>query len=344
MGRKPREMRLLFVRRSSGSPRGGEHVPDPGRWTALGLCLSSYAGAGPDPDNAPRIYHKARNFRIPFNLNASGKDRIKELHLLVSEDYGYHWRVNSKTYPEQPVFTFRSSHDGEYWFAVQTRTVDGSRYRLRSRSRPIQAEHESRGRHVSAVAQRARAGARRGSLATVRWEVKDENVNLKSLVLEYQTEGANSWRRGADQHAQADRQPFRWDAGTAESLKVRASVSDHAGNVSRGVPRPCPEGTASPPDLASGARGTLAIRRQSLGYPMRAARRSRPGRVSHPSRTARPQLAVQESRGLPGQARPSRSRLDHGCQPRRENGRSAEPGPRIGQKSRARASGARSAA
>ena len=35
---------------------------------------------------------------------------------------------------------------------------------------------------------------RRGSLASVRWEVKDENLNLKSLVLEYQVEGAT---RGA---------------------------------------------------------------------------------------------------------------------------------------------------
>ena len=32
-------------------------------------------------------------------------------------------------------------------------------------------------------------GERRGSLATVRWEAKDENLDLKSLVLEYQVGG-----------------------------------------------------------------------------------------------------------------------------------------------------------
>ncbi len=60
---------------------------------------------------------------------------------------------------------------------------------------------------------------RRGSTASVRWEVKDENLDLKSLVVEYQVEGAGSWRRvpigrpkliGGQQ----------WDAGTAEALKV----------------------------------------------------------------------------------------------------------------------------
>ena len=77
------------------------------------------------------IYHKGRNFRIPFNLNAEGRDRVKELHLLVSEDQGYHWRPVSKTFPDHPTFTFRSSHDGEYWFAVQTLTTT-ARFRPRS--------------------------------------------------------------------------------------------------------------------------------------------------------------------------------------------------------------------
>src|SRR5258708_39979580 len=68
---------------------------------------------------------------------------------------------------------------------------------------------------------------RRGSVASVRWEVKDENLDLKSLVLEYQAEGASSWRQ-----VPIDRLKLiggqRWDAGTAESLKVRAQVSDRA--------------------------------------------------------------------------------------------------------------------
>ena len=95
---------------------------------SVAVVSGTDAWAGPDSpraDATPRtIYHKGRNFRIPFNLSTEGRDRVKELHLLVSEDQGYRWRPVSKTFPDRPTFTFRSAHDGEYWFAVQTITVD----------------------------------------------------------------------------------------------------------------------------------------------------------------------------------------------------------------------------
>src|SRR5271157_4585225 len=90
---------------------------------------------------------------------------------------------------------------------------------------------------------------RRGSLAGVRWEVKDEHLDLKTLLLEYQVEGAKEWRKvpirrlsllGAQ----------RWDAGTADSLRVRASVADKAGNVAD-AEIVLPEGTAGDPDFAA---------------------------------------------------------------------------------------------
>ena len=191
------------------------------------------APASSESSGTPRIFHKGRNFRIPFNLNAEGRDRVKELHLLVSEDSGYHWAAKSKTFPDHPTFTFRSAHDGEYWFAVQTRTIDGKV------SPTLDATIEP---NLKVVVDSfppsllLEPDGRRGSLASVRWEVKDENLDLKSLVLEYQVEGAGAWRRvpirgrkliGGQQ----------WDAGTAEALKVRASVADKAGNVTEALDR-----------------------------------------------------------------------------------------------------------
>ncbi len=248
MGRTPRGMRLLLVRRSSLAVAGSLSLVL--AWTVLALGVSTTARAAPDSDSAPRIYHKARNFRIPFNLNSSGRDRIKELHLLVSEDYGYHWRVNSKTFPDHPVFTFRSSHDGEYWFAVQTRTIDGKvSPSLESTIQPNQKVVVDTF-PPSIVLE---PGERRGSLATVRWEVKDENLNLKSLVLEYQAEGSSVWRKVPISSPKLNGSR-RWDAGTAEALKVRASVADRAGNVAEAFVD-LPEGTGSPPDLASPPQG-----------------------------------------------------------------------------------------
>src|SRR5438270_260896 len=77
---------------------------------------------------------------------------------------------------------------------------------------------------------RALAGmGRRGSRASVRWEVRDDNLDMKSLVIEYQPRGGREWRQVPGLRyaliGAAD-----WDAGTADPLRVRASVDDKAGN------------------------------------------------------------------------------------------------------------------
>jgi len=217
---------------------------------SVALVLSSLAIAGPTAStptsDVPRIYHKGRNFRIPFNLNAESRERIKEFHLLVSEDQGYHWRRSSKTYPDQPSFSVRTSHDGEYWFAVQTITVDG-KY-----SPKLDDTVEPNMKVIVDTFPPSlllEPDARRGSTASVRWDVKDENLDLKSLILEYQVEGAGSWRRVPIKKPRLFGSQS-WDAGTAEALKVRASVADKAGNVSEAA-IDLPEGTASQPELAS---------------------------------------------------------------------------------------------
>ena len=219
-------------------------------WVALSLPPAGTARGADNNDQAPRIYHKVRNFRIPFNLNPGTKDKIKELHLLVSEDYGYHWERKSKTFPNHPTFTFRASHDGEFWFAVQTLTNDGKV------SPTLDSTIEPNMKVIVdsfPPSLLLEPDQRRGSIASVRWEVKDEHLDLKSLVLEYQVEGANSWRKVPISKAKL-MGGQRWDAGTAEALKVRASVADRAGNVTEAF-IDLPEGTGSQPDLASMSQG-----------------------------------------------------------------------------------------
>ena len=227
----------------------------------LGLFIASVAvvsrtdaWAGPDSpraDATPRtIYHKGRNFRIPFNLSTEGRDRVKELHLLVSEDQGYRWRPVSKTFPDRPTFTFRSAHDGEYWFAVQTVTVD------KKVSPALDATVEPNLKVIVDTFPPTLLldpDGRRGSLASVRWEAKDENLDLKSLVVEYQVEGVGVWRRVPIKRPKLIGGQ-QWDAGTAEAIKVRASVADKAGNVAEATIE-LPEGTASPGDLVTADPG-----------------------------------------------------------------------------------------
>jgi len=217
---------------------------------SVSLLLSSLATAGPtsstSTSDVPRIYHKGRNFRIPFNLNAESRERIKEFHLLVSEDQGYHWRRSSKTYPDHPSFSVRTSHDGEYWFAVQTVTNDG-KY-----SPNLDATVEPNMKVIVDTFPPSlllEPDERRGSMASVRWDVKDENLDLKSLILEYQVEGAASWRRVPIKKPRLIGSQS-WDAGTAEALKVRASIADRAGNVTEAT-IDLSEGAATQPELVS---------------------------------------------------------------------------------------------
>jgi hypothetical protein len=194
----------------------------------------------------PLIYQKKRSFRIPFQIDAEGRARLKEVQLWVSEDSGFHWEPRSRTTPDLGKFTFRTSHDGEFWFATRTLTVDDVY------SPPMNQTVEPSMKVVVDTVPPSlvlEPDGRRGSLASVRWEMKDENLDLKSFVMEYQVEGARSWRKVPVRRVSL-LGAQRWEAGTADSLRVRASVADKAGNVTE-TEIVLPEGTAGGPDFAA---------------------------------------------------------------------------------------------
>lgn len=252
------------MRRAHRTPKRGGHVTPRwgrerptagiGRGLALALALAvvapgptatSAAPASRSP-KATTVYHKSRNFRIPFNIDPADRPRLKEVQLWVSEDSGSHWEPRSRTTPDRPSFTFRSARDGEYWFAV--RTMD-------SRGQLFPGADEAVEPSMKVVVDTnppslvIESDGRRGSFAAVRWEVRDANLDLKSLVLEYQVEGGRDWR------TLPIRRPAligseSWDAGTAEPLKVRASVGDKAGNVTEAFLN-LGEGTPTNPGAAS---------------------------------------------------------------------------------------------
>ena len=223
---------------------------------AAGLASGALAAEPPARSpggKIPLIYQKKRSFRIPFHIDAEGRARLKEIQLWVSEDSGFHWEPKSKTTPDLGKFTFRTSHDGEFWFATRTLTVEDEY------SPPMNQTVEPSMKVVVDTIPPSillDPDGRRGSLASVRWEVKDEHLDLKTLLLEYQVDGAKEWRQVPI------RRPSllgtqRWDAGTADSLRVRASVADKAGNVAD-AEIVMPEGTAGDPDFAAADAETSA--------------------------------------------------------------------------------------
>ena len=209
--------------------------------------VRGHAAVGPrgTTGRVPLIYQNRRSFRIPFQVDAEGLARLKEVQLWVSEDFGYHWEPRSRTTPDLGKFTFRAGQDGEYWFATRTVTVDG-----RFAPPMDQTVEPSMKVVVDTVPPSLvlEPDGRRGSVAAVRWEVRDEHLDLSTLVLEYQVDGAREWRKVPIRRL-ALLGSQSWDAGTADALRVRASVSDKAGNSSE-AEIVLPEGAAGPLDFA----------------------------------------------------------------------------------------------
>lgn len=203
---------------------------------AIGLFAPGLAYAQPEgPSDARRnaatggprpIFFKSRAFRIPFNIASEDLKRLREVQLWYSDDQGRHWSYWGRTLPDQPSFTFRTKADGEYWFAVRTQDTKGRLFPTDEREvEPIMKVIID----TTPPTLTLEPQSRRGGVAAVRFEVADEHLDLNSLAIEYQAEGASTWRRVPGVR------PARigvasWDAGTADVLHVRATVADRAGN------------------------------------------------------------------------------------------------------------------
>ena len=148
------------------------------------------------------------------------------MQLWVSEDSGDSWKAVSRTTPDHPAFTFRAARDDEYWFAVRTLDTKGRLYPGEDEAVEPSMKVIIDTKPPTLVLE---PDGRRGSTAAVRWEAQDEHLDLSTLVLEYQVEGAREWRQVPIRRPALIGKES-WDAGTAEPLKVRATIADKAGN------------------------------------------------------------------------------------------------------------------
>lgn len=225
---------------------------------ALSLALAALGGPTARPSaaagaeagaEAPRIkpiYHKDRSFGIPFEIDEPRRRQLKEVQLWVSDDSGFNWSAASKTSPEQGKFTFRARRDGEYWFATRALSTDG-RYSP-PEDQPVRPSMIVIIDTVppSLILEPDR---RRGGVVGARWEVRDENLDLETLTLEYQVVGTNEWRR-VPLNRPALLGTQSWNVNTVDAVRVRASVADRAGNVAT-AELVLAEGAAAAPDMAS---------------------------------------------------------------------------------------------
>ena len=221
-----------------------------GRTMAMGLGLGLAACLVASADSPPKsqlLWEHSRAFRIPVTVPEESRKQIREMILWSSDDAGYAWKKATQTTPDAPEFAFRAPRDGEYWFAVQTLDTNGKFYpNGDTPPEPMLRVIVDSVRPTVVLEPQGR----RGTVAGVRWEVEDDHLLLSSLALEYQSEGARDWRQVP--LAPGDLALIgakSWDTGTGDTVKVRLTVRDRAGN-SRSAEQVLADGLADNPDLA----------------------------------------------------------------------------------------------
>jgi hypothetical protein len=187
------------------------------------LFLSPCLAQPSDPNRVPTYYSHDAGFSIPFQTEAS--TRIRRVQMYVSEDLGRTWQLTAEAQPGERSFNFQSRHDGWYWFTV--RTIDNE-----DKAYPASMDLAQPKLKVCVDTQRPvvqlRAGSVQGSNAAVEWDVRDDNLDLSSLRLDYRLPNGAWQALTVQQTATGQR---GWNPATNAALEVRLQVRDYAGNL-----------------------------------------------------------------------------------------------------------------
>jgi hypothetical protein len=205
-------------------------------------------------------YTRFSVFRIPFQTE-SGERRIKQIHLLVSNDLGQTWQTVTTVGPEQRHFDYPAQRDGLYWFAVRTTDIDG-------RDFPAANDAVRPGLKVvvdtKPPAVRLRGVSPREGQIGVEWEVRDENLDAGSLRLDYHLVGSTEWLPlGGDLPALGQRY---WRPATNGAVEVRLRARDLADNWNEDKVTLTPDGSSAASAGAGNAEPSSPV---SPGTPVR---------------------------------------------------------------------------
>jgi hypothetical protein len=222
-------------------------------WFAVLPCifLPLTAGYGQPPANRI-IYSRQSAFRIPFETD--GDRRLQEVQLYVSEDQGQTWQQKATAPPEQHGFYFRADHDGLYGFAV--RTVDYSRRANPPTMQGVRPQLEVFVDTQVPIVTLRQVPAADGAVA-VEWDIREDNLDLSSFLLEYHVPGGGDWIPLAVEAAATGQRS--WNPSVAGPVDVRLRVRDLAKNEGEAMLKLTPGAGGSRPssnftDQGSGSR------------------------------------------------------------------------------------------
>lgn len=171
------------------------------------------------------FYTREKSFQIPFHLDP-GETRVRDVILHVSMDDGKTYDQVAAAKPADANFRYHSRGDGWYAFVVQTEDNEGRYYPTNPRlvkpglrvcvdTRPPEIELRS-------------VAPREGTVA-VDWKIRDPNLDLVTLILDYRAQNAKEWLPlNVRQLAEGQ---FSWTPSGTGQFEVRLRVNDKAGNL-----------------------------------------------------------------------------------------------------------------
>lgn len=213
----------------------------PARASLALLLLTVGALRADEPNVTPT---KDRSFRIPFQLHNEERE-LREVRLYYSTDQGRTWQLHATAAPNDRWFQqFDAPTDGLYWFAV--RTVDRA-----GRLYPQDDEKLRPGLKVLVDTLSPTLILRpylpgKGPIG-LDWTIRDENLDLRSLRLEYRPTGSESWKPLPIDAVAAGHGswPLESESGWVD---FRMTVADVAGNQATDeVPMPLRRDAPIPP-------------------------------------------------------------------------------------------------
>jgi hypothetical protein len=181
-----------------------------------------------EPESAPAIAAHVLNkhtVQLPIHLEDRFRPLVKEIQLYYKEQPSAPWTLRDKAPPTQASFTFKASHDGEYFFMMATVDREGH-------SVPADVSKEEPAMVIildtqPPVAEVVFVGTGpEGQL--IQCDVRDAHPDLTRTRVQYQTAD----RMYRDMEALPDRPNVYCIPPQANITgQIRASVADLAGNV-----------------------------------------------------------------------------------------------------------------
>ncbi len=197
------------------------------RWNITAVFALGLTGLASQAVHGQQSYFADQpSFQIPIIPDPSDR-RTSAILLHVSEDYGKTYQYVATASPSQRGVPFKAPRDGWYWFAVQTQDNTGqlNPQTMVGAQPALKVCVDTQAPNILLK----QGTANKDGTQSVEWEIRDDNLDLPTLRLEYRPQGARDWVPLPAQQVQAGTHVF--NPGITSPVDVRLTVRDKARNV-----------------------------------------------------------------------------------------------------------------